>query len=398
MKIAVLFDNLGPYHVARINAAAESADVLGVEYAAVSNEYAWERRAGAVQFQRATLFETRPSRRLPASELVDRLGVALGGFGPDGVAVPGWSGRLAFAALSWCLRNDVPAIVMSESSAHDAGRWRWREAIKRRCLATCGAGLVGGEPQREYLVQLGMPAERVFLGYDVVDNSHFARGAAGAQSEATARRQQLDLPERYLLASARFIAKKNLAALVKAYAQYRVATADPWDLVILGDGKLRAGLETLRDQLGLNSHIRMPGFKQYAELPAYYGLASAFIHASTVEQWGLVVNEAMAAGLPVLVSRRCGCASTLVREGENGATFDPESVDQIVACLRDVTSLSDAQRTAMGRASQKIVSEFGPARFAEGLCRAAEAAQGLEGSRRRFGDALLMRTLLASDR
>jgi 1,2-diacylglycerol 3-alpha-glucosyltransferase len=59
------------------------------------------------------------------------------------------------------------------------------------------------------------------------------------------------------------------------------------------------------------------------------GLASAFIQASTTEQWGLVVNEAMASGLPVLVSERCGCAPDLVKNGVNGYTFDPYDIKEI---------------------------------------------------------------------
>jgi glycosyltransferase involved in cell wall biosynthesis len=81
-----------------------------------------------------------------------------------------------------------------------------------------------------------------------------------------------------------------------------------------------------RQQLGLEAHVLFPGPKGYAELPYYYGLAEAFIHASTTEQWGLVVNEAMAAGLPVLVSERCGCAPDLVVPGFNGLLFSPEDV------------------------------------------------------------------------
>src|SRR5262249_59830905 len=106
--------------------------------------------------------------------------------------------------------------------------------------------------------------------------------------------------------------------------RYRAAAGTAaWKLVLLGEGEQRAKLEGLRDALGLRNDVSMPGFKQYDELPAYYGLASAFVHTSTTEQWGLVVNEAMAAGLPVLVSERCGCGPDLVREGVNGFTFDP---------------------------------------------------------------------------
>ena len=142
----------------------------------------------------------------------------------------------------------------------------------------------------------------------------------------TALRQRLGLPERYFLASARFIEKKNLSGLLHAYAAYRRATPDdPWSLVVLGDGELRPELERLRGELGLDDVVSFPGYRSYQELPAYYGLASCFVHASTTEQWGLVVNEAMAAGLPVLVSNRCGCAANLVQEdgvqeGGNGFT------------------------------------------------------------------------------
>src|SRR5207244_4064698 len=102
---------------------------------------------------------------------------------------------------------------------------------------------------------------------------------------------------------------KNLPRLLEAFAGYRRLAGDAaWELVLLGDGPLRPELVALLKDLELDGHVLLPGFKQYDELPAYYGLAGAFIHASTTEQWGLVVNEAMASGLPVLVSDRCGCA------------------------------------------------------------------------------------------
>jgi glycosyltransferase involved in cell wall biosynthesis len=117
----------------------------------------------------------------------------------------------------------------------------------------------------------------------------------------------------------------------------------------------------------------MTGFKQYPDLPAYYGLASAFIHASTTEQWGLVVNEAMASGLPVLVSNRCGCAPDLVQERVNGFTFDPLDVEQLARLMVQLSSgLVDLRR--MGDASRKIITDWGPERFASGLRQAAEMA------------------------
>lgn len=100
---------------------------------------------------------------------------------------------------------------------------------------------------------------------------------------------------------------------------------------------------------------------------------SCFVHASTSEQWGLVVNEAMAAGLPVLVSNRCGCAADLVREGVNGFTFDPYDVEEMTRLMFRVAH-GDVDRAALGQASREIIAEWGPERFAVGLEQAVEAA------------------------
>jgi len=193
---------------------------------------------------------------------------------------------------------------------------------------------VGGTPHREYIAALGVPLDQVFTGYDAVDNEHFRIGADRARGAAQRLRKKLALPPHFFMACSRFVQKKNLARLLQAYAKYRQATGEAaWSLVVVGDGELMGELMTLRCQLGVEEHVLFPGSKSYEELPIYYGLAEAFIHASTTEQWGLVVNEAMAAGLPVLVSERCGCTSDLVVPGINGLLFDPEDVTSIAEAM-----------------------------------------------------------------
>jgi glycosyltransferase involved in cell wall biosynthesis len=123
----------------------------------------------------------------------------------------------------------------------------------------------------------------------------------------------------------------------------------------------------------LEKNIHLVGAKPYQDLPTYYGLASAFIHVSTTEQWGLVVNEAMASGLPVLVSNRCGCAQDLVQEGINGFTFDPYNLDDIAQKMLQLSTF-DSQLSALGRASEEIIARWSPRRFAEGLSQAIEVA------------------------
>ena len=211
--------------------------------------------------------------------------------------------------MLWCTRKRIPAIVMSDSAEIDEKRRPWREAIKRRIVSLFSAGLVAGGPHRRYLTALGMDNSLIRDGFDAVDNDHFATGAIAARADAKALRAELCLPHPFFLTSCRFVAKKNLFALLAAYRRYRaMAGSSAWDLVLAGDGPLAAELRAVIAGHGLESCIHLPGFCQYEELPRYYGLASAFILPSTTEQWGLVVNEAMAAGLPVLVSTRCGCA------------------------------------------------------------------------------------------
>jgi 1,2-diacylglycerol 3-alpha-glucosyltransferase len=291
------------------------------------------------------------------------------------------------------LRRGIPMIVMSESARQDECRTWWKEMIKRRMVDLYSAALVGGRRHVEYLVELGMPRERVFTGYDVVDNEYFRQKAQEVRGQKSDVRKQYGLPENYFLASARFVEKKNLQRLISVYAEYRRSSEvrnpksdvgedkTPWDLVLLGDGPLKTDLFRLISDLRLRDHVHLPGFRPYDELPVYYACANAFVHASAVEQWGLVVNEAIASGLPVIVSDRCGCAPELVNG--NGFTFDPTNENELAARLSDMTSLSDQERKHLGDSSYRIAANFAPERFGEGLEHATSAAMGVP--QKRYG-------------
>ena len=140
-----------------------------------------------------------------------------------------------------------------------------------------------------------------------------------------------------------------------------------------GDGGLCPALESRISALGLATSVLLPGFKQYPDLPAYYGLAGAFIHPSRTEPWGLVVNEAMASGLPVLVSNRCGCARELVSHGDNGFQFDPTDVAAAAGYMMQIAHDHQQRLAAMGQASRNRIGQWGPDRFARGLRDAAES-------------------------
>ena len=393
-RIAVVFHHIGPYHHARLNAAADRLSVTGFEWSAKGYD-AWGAAESPARYHKVSLFPEATAHSAGNANLKQAFSSALEQTNPDVVAVNGWNNFGSLIAANYCVRRWIPMVVMSESSRQDEARTWWKEATKRRIVGLYSAALVGGERHREYLVQLGMARERIFTGYDVVDNEYFGRRTAeirnsrlrtgyGGQA-AFEIRKQYGLPDNYFLASARFIKKKNLTRLIRAYAEYRQKSRSGanamWDLVLLGDGPLRESLKSQLSTLKLNEHVHLPGFKPYGELPVYYGLARTFVHASTSEQWGLVVNEAIASGLPVIVSNRCGCAKELVNG--NGVTFEATNEHELTAGLLHMASLSDQERKHLGDTSYKIAANFTPQRFGEGLERAARVA--MEGAQKTIG-------------
>jgi len=280
----------------------------------------------------------------------------------------------------------------------DEKRYAFTESIKRIVVSLFSAGLAGGQPQMEYLIALGLPRDRVFTGYDVVDNEYFRQKAEEIKSHASEVRRKYGLPENYFLGSGRFVPKKNLPTLIRAYAEYRqrseIAGNAPWDLVLLGDGPLRKTLNTQLSNLNLHAHVHLPGFVQYRDLPAYYALADVFVHASTAEQWGLVVNEAMATGLPVIVSNRCGCVPDLVAEGKNGFTFNPESVEDLSKLMVDMSRLSDRRLEEMRAESRRIIAGFTPTHFATAAQRAIDVAKAVPTCRATLFLSLLLKALI----
>ncbi len=379
-RVAVLFDNFGPYHRARLNAAANRLDLLGVQAKASSSVYLWENTSADVGFQQQTLFETPPKKRLSPGDLAQVLDQKIGPYQPDAVAVSGWSSEIAIVAVNWSAKRGIPTVLMSESNEIDYVRQPIVEWIKRQFVRQCSAALCGGIPHKNYLMRLGLDERAIFVGYDAVDNTYFSERSADLRTTQTmpdlgkGRRIDSRWWGRYFLASGRFVPKKNHLRLIQAYARYHQAapSGEAWPLVILGDGSMRPQLENLLHELGLQEQVHLPGFRQYDELPTFYAAAGAFVHPSLTEQWGLVVNEAMASGLPVIVSNRCGCASSLIREGVSGYSFEPSDEDQL-AGLMSICS-SHPGLSTMGQRSSQIISDWGPERFAAGLADAVAHA------------------------
>jgi len=379
LKIAIFFSYFMHYHTARCKALQVIGETNGYKVIVYSlREKSPELPIMGTHDMLQENITVLSNSRVPLNSfnMIASLIAALNRDDPDAVIIPGYRHWPCYAALAWCKVNSRLAVFMSESQKQDYPRVRWREAIKRSLLKLFDAALVGGTPQVEYARELGFSPEVIFAGYDVVENLFWQKQADGARLNGHGWRIKLGLPEKFFVAAKRFIPKKNIFELIKAYALYKSwAGEKAWSLVICGSGPLEDEIRGLIETVGLQSDILLPGYKNAEEMAVFYGLASAFIHASShAEQWGLVVNEAMAAELPVLVSEICGCAKDLVQNGVNGFTFDPFDVEGLALLMLKMSS-GQVDLEAMGAASRRIIAAWTPETFARSLLQAVEAAR-----------------------
>ncbi|MEJ2070310.1 MAG: hypothetical protein P8X58_07870 [Syntrophobacterales bacterium] len=210
MRLVVMFDNFGPYHVARFQAVLRQAEqegfeALGLETLGASREYSWTPLASSARGNIMTLFP-RINQRQPLFPLLGyRVVKSLTALRPDAVAICGYHDAAPLAALGWAKAKGKIAVLMSESSYGDKQRYRLLEWGKRWIVRHFDAALVGGARQKAYAEYLGLVRERIFLGYDVVDNAYFAERALAVRRQAKDYRQRLELHKPFFLTVCRFI-------------------------------------------------------------------------------------------------------------------------------------------------------------------------------------------------
>jgi glycosyltransferase involved in cell wall biosynthesis len=197
-----------------------------------------------------------------------------------------------------------------------------------------------------------------FLMPYAVDNKYFATRAQAAAPQQSALRAELALdPGRpVILFASKLQPRKHADHLIQAYANFaanRPAAVTPY-LVIVGDGEERSNLEAHVLQLGLTD-VRFAGFRNQSELPAFFELADVFVLPSRHEPWGLIVNEAMASGCPVIVSTDVGAHADLVTHGVEGCVFPVGNIAALTEALRSVFASPEIARR-MGESARRRMS------------------------------------------
>lgn len=291
----------------------------------------------------------------------------LGSLAPDLVLTCGYERPETLASVLYRLFTGSRVFLMLDNQYEDRKRHNLIERVKRLYLRLFDGFVYGGDTHRDYLRRLGVSPDREVYGYNCVDNAHIS------QESDRLRLSGVDplMPGDYFLTVARLVSKKNLLSLIEAYKGYReeiLSRAVPWKLVIAGEGPMRRQLESHIDALQVRDDVALLGqVGDFLSVINLHTFSKAVVLASHEnEQWGLVVNEAMAASRPVIVSKQCGCASTLVREGVNGFTFDGRDVKALSSLLVHMHD-NESRLDSMGAESRKIVDLVSPEVFAKNV-------------------------------
>jgi glycosyltransferase involved in cell wall biosynthesis len=355
LKFALLTEIPAPYRIPLFNALAERAG-----FRALFLSRGDPRRPFYELHEDEWRFEHRvlPGRsvRRGGRWLVVNGGVLreLRRFAPDAIGVGGWHQPAFWQALAYARARRVPLLVWIESTARDARSEAAPLRLARRLMMRGAAGaFVPGRASAEYARSFGIPVERIALAPNAVDADVFGRAAVdrGGRAECT------------FLYAGRLDREKGLEVLVRAFARA------PGRLVIAGTGPEEARLRALAD-----GRVRFLGALDRDALPAVYAEADAFVLPSRSEPWGMVLNEAATAGLPLVATEGVGAGHDLVEDGVNGFVVPVGDEDALAAVLSRIAE-DERFRLSAGARSRELVAPFTPEAWAEGVASLAERAR-----------------------
>jgi len=359
VRVAFILHQTGPYHHARFNVLGDASDLHVIEIKPNSKEYDWD-----------LLVNNKKTQKYKTHQLFKNkdLNSLLNNLNPGGVVITGWSEKEYFNALLWCKKKNIPALGISDSTYRDEKRVWWKEWIKSKMIAPYDAFLVAGSRSRAYLEKLNFPDVRIFQPWDVVDNVYFRQWPEHNDLDVFKKSHQL--PDKYWLCISRFISKKNHIGLLSAYAKFIEKVPDGPKLLLLGSGPLENEIRGQIVELKLGSYVEIRGFVQINELPGFYFHAEGLILPSKSDTWGLVINEAMACNIPVLVSHNCGCVDDLIKNGLNGMVFNHDEKDALFDAL---IAFNQTPFEKIKSVNQTILSKFSLRTFADAVKRAFES-------------------------
>ncbi len=349
---------LGPAHIARIRAldAVPGFRCRGVELASrerTRNYVLTDEDRELVDTVMEGVYED-----LPLAKRVRAARAHLARTRPDVIIIDAPADPVQFLLRGTAHRLGIRAFTRWAATIADHPRFGWKEWLKGFVYRGWDGYLVTGLRGREYLESFGVSPDRMTECGNPVDAGPIERARETSSGERDSS----------FLFVGRFLVLKNLEAFIPAFARY-VREGGTWRLRIAGTGDAEtvARLKTLAED---TPAIEFLGHLQFDALVELYVREGALILPSYSENWGLVVNEAMHAGMPLALSETCGCFPELLDEGVNGFALDPHDEDSMVEALFQMERATPEARAAMGRRSLEVIADHGVERWAKSVASA----------------------------
>jgi glycosyltransferase involved in cell wall biosynthesis len=293
----------------------------------------------------------------------------------------GWGSLTAVGGMVLCRVAGIPFLIFGDSSfppPETTLPTRLRAALLRGLFKMASGFAVSGSLNATYYEHYGADRQRFFLVPFAIDNERFAGGADFAEGERGRFRAShgIDRDSVTIVFSGKLVERKDPLTLLHAYERMR--SRDRCSLLFVGEGALRGALERYAREKSIE-RVHFAGFVNQGDLPKYYGASDVFALPSTYEPRGLVVNEAMAVGLPIVVSDRCGAIGDIAIDGANALVFPAGDPDALAAKL-DTLAADATLRARMASRSREIIAGWSYDRAVEGI---REALQWLAAGVRR---------------
>ncbi len=287
-------------------------------------------------------------------------------FKPHLILVTGWQSKMLVQAVLAAKRLNLPVIARGESNSLKK-RVLWKKTIHRIWLHQFNAFLTIGKTNKKYYQLFGIKNDKLFDCPYFVDNEYFSRQTKSRRREMTSQRRIWSIPEDAIcfLFVGKLVAKKRLMDFVNAILRSSNVHNSIHGLVV-GTGQALEEIKFFAKQNQLP--ISFAGFLNQSEMPSAYSVADCLVLPSDEgETWGLVVNEAMACGVPAIVSDKVGCAADLVKPGITGDVFSCGNVDALSGYFQSFALNPGALKSMGENAKELVFSEYSIQRAVEGI-------------------------------
>ncbi|WP_234733905.1 glycosyltransferase family 4 protein [Tellurirhabdus bombi] len=368
MKILAIHNILWAHYKARIfNGIFANLSDRNIDFYVLQMAYSERSRWGLKtdlsihNYPYQVLFPDKAIEQIGKREKIRRLLQAVRNYKPDIVYLNGYYDLAYWAVIAYCKIKNIRIVLDFESSEISRKRSWWKEAMKRGFLQQCDALVCLGQKAADYAIKLNVSPEKILSTKNVgVDNEALLALFNKEFPLREQRKKALGLPLYNFLYAGRFVERKNLYRLIKAFhnAQKIAKNGKDWGVILSGEGDQKEPLMQAISALGNTSVFFLEPCEWY-EVPIRYTMADVAVLPSTFEPFGFLTNEAMVYSMPVLVSDRCGSAADLVIDKYNGFQFNPYDEEDLTQKMVLLMNAPEQFRT-LGDRGKQIIDQWGP--------------------------------------